>query len=178
MKPIHPLDEYQEERGYPALAEVDSERRAALGRLLGGAVAGGAVLLGGLGNALGASEKGKGYHAHTFTLVGGSVQVHGCRYSVSRLLVQSKDQRLITFVKAAKERAGIDGVFRKVLARAKCSDFTDQRRLATLQRKLGTALAKHYRARRRRGTPRPLITLHLGPLKRRYPLPPGLPPHP
>jgi hypothetical protein len=99
---------------------------------------------------------------------------------VTKILVQSRDRRLIAFVKNAKERQGIGQAFEKVLGSATCADVTDQKRLAALQRRLGAALASRYRRRTKRRTARPVVALHLEGRRRKrpHPPPPGVPAHP
>ena len=171
MKRIRPVHTYDDDRDYPANAEVDGGRRAALGRLFGGA----ALLVVGE-RAVDAVSKGRGYHSTTF-MFSPSLYRRTCRLRVDSALVQSKDRRLVAFVRDAKERRGIDRALRPILVAAACADFTDQRRLAKLHRRLGNALAARYRARRQRATPRPIVTLNRA-IRRPHPPLPGVPPHP
>lgn len=197
MKRIQPVSTYRAADAYPAVSSNTEEGpvtrrdflRSTLDRGLAvgvaGAVTAGAVGGGGALAALvlgedDAAARGKGsraYHRVWFRLV----RPHyfsGGRYSVARLLVQSRSKRLVQFVADPKERNGLDGVIRAVLAGATSADLADQKKLSRLNRKVGKAIAARYHARTRRRAPRTLVSLAIK-HRRRPPLPGGLrPPHP
>jgi len=177
MKRIRSVTEYDEDQGYPTTQQLDPERRATLLRLLGGAATAGAALLVG-GAKAGAGTRGKGYLSTRFDFQP-TIWKRSCRVSFRGVLVQTKDARLIAFIKDRAERKGIDGALRPLVVGASCGDFTDGKRLAALQRKLGTTLAKRFRGRKKRRTARPIVTLSQRRSRPKHPIPPpGVPPHP
>jgi len=178
MKKIQPITEYDTSE-YPAVSEPPS-RREFLGRTLSSALAIGAASLAGGAAALltGEPDAEAGrrrpsrqqqiwfrlLRRHTFS---------GGRFYVDRLLLQTRSHRLAAFLQDRDERAGIDRVIRAVLTGATSHDLTDRKRLARLNRRVGQAIARRYRARRRRPVAAPIVTLDVR-RRHRRPLPGGI----
>ncbi len=178
MKKIQPITEYDTSE-YPAVSEQTS-RRQFLGRTLSSALAIGAASLGGGVAGLLTGEPDaeaarrqpsqqqqvwfRLLRRHTFS---------GGRYYVDRLLLQTRSHRLVAFLQDRDERAGLDRAIRAVLSGATSHDLTDRKRLARLHRRIGKAVAKRYRARRRRPVAAPIVTLDVR-RRRRRPLPGGI----
>ncbi len=165
MKRILPKKQYEEDGGYPSVADVDLSRRGFLAVAATGAAGLGAAML-----LPGAAEAGRKRGMKKVVLHFG-YRIRGCkhhaRHRVEKLVVQSYDRRLVAFLSASKERAGINAAVRAVLKKYRCKDLLDAARRGKMARVLGQALAARYRKRKGRRARRPSVSIIVG--RRRRP---------
>lgn len=171
MKPISPVRSYDGEATYPKAG--GSSRREVLGTLAAGLGA----AVGTMARAWPAEARGGRYHRVTLPL-SRRHYFDQCEYVLDSLDLQTPDASLATFLADQRERAGLQKAAEGALRGTGCTDVTDRRRLAALERRLGIALVEKYRARTRRRAAAPIVTLSV--TKHRPPVPGGLrpPSHP
>jgi hypothetical protein len=153
MKRPVPVVDPRPEPGYPPVVLPAASRRRFLSALLGGAAT---AVVGG------PEARGQGSpltrvdlvlrHRHAFD---------GCELVAERLLVQTRDRRLVELLRAATEHAGLESAVLAVLRTASCAEVTDRKRLVALEGRLARGLRAHYRTRTRRATDLPIVTLVL-----------------
>lgn len=172
MKRIEPKRQYDQDAGYPSMADVDVaandavdlDRRGFLGAAMAGAAAlGGALLV--PDTALAGRRRGSQRVVWRVRF-----RLRGCKHRIEKLVVQSYDPKLIKFLRTAGEAAGINTALRAVLKAYKCRDLHDTKRRRAMQQALGKALTARYRARTRRRTARPWLTIIAGRVRKRPPL--------
>jgi len=176
MKRIQPTKHYNEDCGYPSVADIDLSRRGFLGAAAAAAAAtaaaAAAVGAAGLGSALlwpGTAQAG-GHGRGQRVVLPFRHRLRGCKHLIEKLVVLSKDRRLIAFLTAKKERRGIYTVLLATLKAYKCADLHSAKRLGIMQQALGKALAARYRTRTRRRTAAPAVTIIVGQIQQRPPL--------
>jgi hypothetical protein len=158
MKPLRPVHAYPAPPGYPAVVQpAPSSRRRFLGALVGGAATTAALVLA----RSDAHGQRTGLHRVDLSLIRRHVFAP-CDLVAEKVLVQTRDPKLVTFLRTAAEAAGVDRALGIELRRATCADVTDRQRLARLDGRLAQALRAHYQTRTRRSTDLPLATLVLG----------------
>ena len=153
MKPVRPVADYRDT--YPPAIGPAPERRRFLLGLLGAA---GATVA-----ALGSrrSHAATPVQERVDLLLGTEVAFQGCDYRMDRLIVQTRDAALATFLRAAAELPGLRTSVLAVVQNRPCGEVTDRKRLAALEGRVSAALAARYRERTRRAATAPVVNLVL-----------------
>jgi hypothetical protein len=153
MKPIRPVPSYSDT--YPSAIGPAPERRRFLLGLLGAAGATAVAL--GSRRSRAATTRQERVDLH----LGAEVGFGGCDYVVDRLIVQTRDAALATFLRTAAELPGLRTAALAELRNRACGEVTDRKRLAALEGRVGAALAARYRVRSRRAATAPVVNLVL-----------------
>jgi hypothetical protein len=155
MKRVVPVD-LGSSVEYPTLTEASAARRGFLRTALAEAAVVGGTLLGA------APVAGRSKPVTLLEVL--LTRVHyfgGCNYTVRKLIVQSADDRLIAFLRAESERAGLTEAVLKVLRAYGCDDVADRKRLARLERDVARAVLGRFTASQQRSAPLPIVNLVL-----------------
>lgn len=186
MRKVQPVKYYKGHQNYPSSphthipTQPPTSRRAFLGEALD-KLAGGVGALAGVGALLSSREGGakteKPKKYSLYLRLQKAYVFRPCGYLVGHITARTTDKHFVTFATAKSNKKGISDTVIAVLKKHSCRDLTDGKRLARLERRLGKALAAHYKKKTRRRTPRPEVTLKAYKKKRRPP-PPGVPPMP
>ena len=159
MKTVNPLTSY-EAQPYPSAVDAELahvSRRGFLRAALSTSAAAGVLLVAGRGTGRAGGRRPKTYK--TAINVGPRYTFRYGNYELQRLTAQTKNERLARFFGDNKESTGLGRAVRKVLDAHNCADLRDGRRLARLQRRVGRAIAAHYRKRTHRRVTPPTVVL-------------------
>jgi len=160
MKKIQPCKSYEDHESYPSVVDTRLSRRTFLRSALTTTAAAAGVMLAPRTGLSGGRPKPKLHKIHirfrsTYRFKYGN-------YQLQRIVAQSRDEDLVRFLGNGKQSAGIEKALRGLLQQHSCVDLRHGKKLARLQRRIGKALAKHYRARTRRRAKAPTVVLFVG----------------
>ncbi|MFH2009043.1 MAG: hypothetical protein ABI333_20805 [bacterium] len=160
MKKIQPLESYEAHEAYPSAVDTRLSRRTFLRSALTTTAAAAGVVLAPRTGATGTRPKPKLHKIHI--RFRSTYRFRHGNYELQQLVAQSRDERLVQFLGSGKEAAGIETALRGLLEQHSCVDLRHGKKLARLQRRIGKALAEHYRARTRRWAKAPTVVLFVG----------------
>ncbi len=159
MKKVRPVKNY-DEQSYPSV--IDSEldhvsRRGFLRAALTTSAAAGVMLATGGATSLAGGRRPKTYKARIY--VGSRYTFRYGNYESSHVVVQSKSEQFIRFLKDKKETAGVTKAIRKVFDAHTCADLTDGKKLVRLQNRVAKAMVARYRHRTLRRVATPTVVI-------------------